>query len=194
MEKLDIMKHDKSIALIFGILTLAIILALTNTEFLKWAFARHQNLLSWYVRPLFLVPFCYFAYKKSWAGISITIFLLATSMFWFPAPAVVGPQEAQFLEMELDYLTGEWGFAKILVALLVPLSFIVLGAAFWKRNILMGLAVIVLIAVAKMIWGVVFGGESGTSIFAPAIIGLLICAVLIYLGFKKPWQKKKSSP
>jgi hypothetical protein len=193
MGKLVIRKYDKGIALIFGILTLAIILALTNTEFLSWAFARHQNLLSWYIRPLFLVPFCYFAYKKSWAGISITIFLLATSMFWFPAPEAIGTQEAQFLEMEMDYLTGEWGFAKIFMALMVPLSFILLGAAFWKRNLLMGLAVIVLIAVAKMIWGVVFGGESGTSIFAPALIGLLICAVLIYLGFKKPWQKEKSA-
>lgn len=191
MENVDIRKYDKPIALVFGFLTAALILTLTNQEFLSWTFARHQNLLSWYIRPLFLIPFCYFAYKRSWAGVSITIFLLATSMFWFSAPEVVGPQEAQFLEMELTYLTGNWGFAKILMALLVPLSFIVLGAAFWKRNLLLGLSVIVLIAVAKMIWGVVFGGESGTSIFAPAIIGLLICAVLIYFGYKRSEKDKK---
>ncbi len=191
MKNMDIKKFDKIVALVFGFLTLALILALTNTEFLNWAFSRHQNILSWYIRPLFLIPFCYFAYKQSWAGISITIFLLATSMFWFPAPAVVNPQETQFLEMELTYLTSGWGFAKILMTLLIPLSFIVLGAAFWKRNLLLGLSVIVLIAMAKMIWGVVFGGESGTSIFAPAIIGLLICAALIYFGFKRSGKGKK---
>jgi hypothetical protein len=103
MEMTDLRKYDKPLALIFGFLTLALILALTNQEFLSWAFARHQNLLSWYIRPLFLIPFCYFAYKRSWAGISITIFLLATSMFWFPKPDVVSPETVQFLQMEIDY-------------------------------------------------------------------------------------------
>jgi hypothetical protein len=34
-------------------------------DFLDWAWARDQNPLSWYVRPLFILPLCYFAYKKS---------------------------------------------------------------------------------------------------------------------------------
>lgn len=58
METLNLRKYDKPIALIFGFLTLLLILALTNHEFLSWAFARHQNLLSWYIRPIFLIPFC----------------------------------------------------------------------------------------------------------------------------------------
>jgi hypothetical protein len=30
-------------------------------DFLSWVWARHHNELSWYVRPLFLLPFCFFA-------------------------------------------------------------------------------------------------------------------------------------
>jgi hypothetical protein len=54
-------------------------------EFLSWAWARHHNPLSWYIRPLFLLPFCYFAYKRSTWGIVLTLFALATSMVWFPS-------------------------------------------------------------------------------------------------------------
>lgn len=191
MENSKIKKYDKTIAIIFGLLTLALILALTNKEFLSWAFQRHHNILSWYIRPLFLIPFCYFAYKRSWAGISATIFLLATSMFWFPKPEVVSPQEVQFLQMEVDYLTGDWGLGKILMALLIPVSFAILGAAFWKRNLLLGLSVIILMAVIKMIWSIAFGGESGVAVFGPAIAGLVLCTVLIYFGFKRAGKNKK---
>lgn len=191
MDEVNLRKYDKPLALVFGFLTLALILTLTNQEFLSWAFARHQNLLSWYIRPLFLVPFCYFAYKRSWAGISITIFLLATSMFWFPEPAVVSPETVQFLQMEIDYLTSAWNPAKILITLLVPISLIILGAAFWKRNLFIGLSVIVLIAIGKVTWSVVFGGESGTSLIAPASLGLIICVVLIYFGVRRSRKDKK---
>jgi hypothetical protein len=53
--------------------------------FLSWAWARHHNVLSWYVRPLFLLPFCYFAYRRSVKGIALTLLALATSMFWSPS-------------------------------------------------------------------------------------------------------------
>lgn len=67
-------------------------------DFLAWAWARHHNILSWYIRPMFIIPFIYFAYKRSWKGMIVTILALLTSMFWFPAPAVVDPMVSQFLE------------------------------------------------------------------------------------------------
>lgn len=191
MENIKIGKYDKTIALIFGFFTLALILAMTNKDFSSWAWARHHNILSWYIRPLFLIPFCYFAYKKSWAGISATIFILISSMFWFPEPAVTNEQIIQFLQIELDYLNAPWGIGKILITLIVPISLFALGAAFWKRNILFGISVIVFIALAKILWSVAFGGESGMSILAPAIIGLIICVVLIYFGFKRSEKTRK---
>lgn len=61
------------------------------SEFVSWAWSRHHNVLSWYIRPLFLIPFCYFAYRRSLFGITLTLLGLATSMFWFPAPVSVSP-------------------------------------------------------------------------------------------------------
>lgn len=112
-------------------------------------------------------------------------------MFWFPKPEVVSDQVKQFLEMEKEYLSGDWGGAKILMSLLVPVSFTALGVAFWKRSLWFGLSIVVFMAIAKMIWSVAFGGEAGKSIFIPAIIGLVICVGLIYLGFRKLEKKNK---
>jgi hypothetical protein len=184
--------YDKLLGIVFGVLTLAfLILAFTNESFFNWAYARHQNQLSWYIRPLFLLPFSYFAYKRSWAGIMATIFLMLTSMFWFPKPSIVGEQVKQFLDMEKQWLTGDWGASKILMALLVPISLIALGMALWKRSLLLGISVIVLIAVGKMVWSVLFAGEAGKSIFIPAILGLGICVGLVYFGFRRLERKNK---
>jgi phosphate starvation-inducible membrane PsiE len=183
--------YDKIAALMFALGTVFfLVLAFTNNQFFNWAYGRHQNQISWYLRPLFLIPFCYFAYKRSWAGISATIFLLLTSMFWFPKPEAVSEQVKEFLQMEMDYLLGDWELIKILITMLVPVSLIALAAAFWKRNLYFGISVMVFIAVAKMTWSVVFGGEAGKSIFIPAIVGLIICIALIYYGFKRIEKKK----
>lgn len=179
-------RYDKTTAVIFGVLTLLfIVLAFTNKSYFEWAYERHQNQLSWYIRPLFIIPFCYFAYKRSWGGIFGTIFLLLTSMFWFSKPDFISDQVKQFLEIEKNYLSGEWGFTKFLMSSLIPISFIALGMAFWKRSLWFGLSVVIFMAVGKMVWSVAFGGEAGKSIFAPAIIGLAICVTLIYIGFRK---------
>jgi hypothetical protein len=184
-------RYDKIVALLFALGTIIfIVLAFTNNNFFNWAYERHQNQLSWYIRPLFLIPFCYFAYKRSWAGISITIFLIFTSMFWFPKPEIVNDQVKEFLAMEKDYLLGNWDISKILIALLIPISISTLAVAFWKRNLYFGISVMIFIAVAKMAWSVAFGGEAGKSVFIPAMVGLIICIVLIYFGFRKIDKKK----
>lgn len=47
-----------------------------------------------------------------------------------------------------------------------------------------GIFVLVFIAVAKVTWSVVFGGEAGKSIILPAILGLIICVAFILIGYK----------
>ena len=114
-------------------------------------------------------------------------------MFWFSKPEVVSESVKTFLQFEKDYLYGEWNFSKILMTLTIPISFIALGLSLWKRSLLMGLGVMVLMATGKIIWSVQNAGESGKSILVPAILGLIICMALVFFGFKKLEKKNESS-
>lgn len=182
---------DRLLALLFFVAIAALIaLMAANRSFFDWAFARHQNQFSWYIRPLFLIPFCYFAYRHSFAGIGGTLFLLLASMFFFPKPASVSAGVQAFLKMERDYLTGGWNSAKILTACLVPGSLAALAAAFWKRSLYLGIAVLVLIAVAKVLWSAAFGGASGRAVLAPAAVGLAVCVALVLLAVRRLRKKE----
>jgi hypothetical protein len=164
--------HDKIMAVLFLALTiLFLIISMTNQTFFDWVFDRHHNQWSWYIRPFFLIPFCYFAYKHSWTGMSMTIFCLFTSMFWFNTPEVVSNNVKTFLQFEKDWLYGEWNYKKIILIITVPISFMALGLAFWKRSLIMGLGVVVLMATGKIIWSIQNAGESGKAIIIPAIFG-----------------------
>ena len=61
-----IKKYDTFIAILFaGLIMLFIVVAFTTPSFWDWLWQRHHNQLSWYIRPLFLIPFCWFAYRSS---------------------------------------------------------------------------------------------------------------------------------
>ena len=71
-------------------------------DFGDWAFDRHANPLSWYIRPLFLLPLAWFGYRRSGWGIAGTLVALATGMFWVPAPADSDPRIMEFLAFEQE--------------------------------------------------------------------------------------------
>lgn len=176
-------KCDKVLAVVFAALIIVfIVAAFTVPEFWDWLWQRHHNQLSWYIRPLFLVPFCWFSYKRSWAGVMATVLLLLTSMGWFAPPTEASPQVQQFLQFEQQYLQGDWTPGKVLLTLLVPLSLAALAAALWRRNVWLGVAVLALIAVAKSLWSVVFAGEAGAKVLLPAAVGLVLCGGCLWLG------------
>lgn len=192
---MNLKKYDKIIALIFLTLTIIFIaVSMTNQAFFNWVFDRHHNLWSWYIRPIFLIPFCYYAYKQSWAGISITIFCLFTSMFWFNSPKIVANNIKLFLQFEKDWLYGAWNFQKIILIITVPISFYLLGLAFWKRSLLIGIGVVTLMAIGKIIWSILNAGEAGKSVIIPAIVGLLLCSGLIFYGFNRLEKKSSKKP
>ncbi len=176
----------------FGLIIIFVVTMALNEPFFNWAFERHKNQWSWYLRPLFLIPFCYFSYKRSLTGVFGILFCLLTSMFWFPKPDFVSANVVEFLAFEKQYLQSNWDTKKILISMLVPVSMSFLAMAFWKRNLLAGIGVIALIALGKIIWSVQNGGDSGMSIIIPAIMGLLICITLVYFGFKRLESKNKS--
>ena len=122
----------------------------------------------------------------------ISIFALFSSMFWFPKPEIVSEKVIEFLKFEKDYLYGKWHWSKMILSLTIPISFIALGIAFWKRSLLMGLGVVVLMAVGKIIWSIYNVGDSGKSILIPALVGLVLCCGLIYYWFKR-WGKDYES-
>lgn len=182
-------KTDFLLGMFLAVATMIfLVLFMSNDMFFNWAFERHHNILSWYIRPLFIIPMVLFAFKKSFTGIFASIFSLFTSMFWFPAPSANSPQILSFLAFEMEYLKGIWTAPKILMSLAVPLFFIMLIMAAWKRKWKWLLGVIIGAAVLKIIWSIVFSGEAGMSILKPAITGLIICVSVVCYFLKK--QKK----
>jgi hypothetical protein len=139
----------------------------STDEFVAWAWARHHNVLSWYIRPLFILPFCYFAYRRSPWGIVLTVIALATSMSWFPAPEHSSSAVNEMLASEREYLTANWTLWKVLIALLVPFSFAALALAFWKRSLVWGLAVINAMVLFKIAWTFLFSTEAGAMTTYP---------------------------
>jgi type IV secretory pathway VirB2 component (pilin) len=178
-------------------LTLFAVIAVAATgntgEFVAWAWERHHNVLSWYIRPLFFLPFCFFAYKRSLWGMTLTLLALATSMFWFPAPGESNAAVDEMLGAEREYLTGNWTTLKVLLALVVPGTFVALGLAFWKRSLVYGLAVINAAVLIKTGWTFVVSTEAGAMSHLPAAVaGLAVLnAVILYVRHR---MRKRSSP
>ena len=148
-----------------------------------WAWARHHNILSWYIRPLFLLPFCWSAYRRSPAGIVLTLVALATSMAWFPAPERPDPAVLAMLAAEREYLLGEWTVAKIAMALVVPAFFAALAVALWRRSVAWGLAVINLGVLTKIAWTYAVSDVAGANAhLVPAVVGLAVVDVAVVVG------------
>jgi hypothetical protein len=185
MKRTDVILSVGTLALT---LLAAVVVAATGStdEFAAWAWARHHNVLSWYIRPLFLLPFCYFAYKRSLWGIVLTVVALATSMFWFPAPEHSSPAVNEMLASEREYLTANWTPWKVLIALLVPLGFAALALAFWRRSLVYGLAVINAMVLFKVGWTFLFSTEAGAMSHLPAaLLGLVVCDALILFVMRR---------
>jgi hypothetical protein len=179
MKRTDVLLSAGALGL--ALLAIMVVTVTGSTgEFIAWTWERHHNVLSWYIRPLFLLPFCFFAYRRSLLGMTLTLLALATSMFWFPAPAEASPAVNEMLGAEREYLTADWTLWKVLIALLVPASFAALGLTFWRRSLVWGLAVINAAILIKVGWTFVFGTEAGAMAHLPAaVLGLVACDVLV---------------
>ncbi len=91
----------------------------------------------------------------------------------------VDPRVEEFLAIEKEWLTGEWTLAKVLMSAIVPLTLSALCLAFWRRSLVWGLIIINVVAIGKLMWGVVFGGGTGWAMLLPALVGLAVCNVAV---------------
>ncbi|MEQ9569606.1 MAG: hypothetical protein RLN75_05405, partial [Longimicrobiales bacterium] len=115
------------------------------------------------------------------------------SMFWFPAPSETDPRAAEFLAMEQQYVTGGWTATKTFMTLLVPVWFVLLAWAFWRRSWLVGILVINVGAALKVAWSFYFGGDSAWSIIPPVLVGAVVCnGLLAYVLLRR--RRRVASP
>jgi hypothetical protein len=193
-KRTDVILSVATLAL--AIVAAGVVAATVGTdESVAWAWARHHNVLSWYVRPLFFLPFCYFAYRRSLWGIVLTLLALVTSMFWFPAPEHASPAVNEMLASERQYLTTDWTLWKVLIALLVPLTFAALGLAFWKRSLVWGLAVVNAAILFKIAWTFLFSTEAGAMSHLPAaVVGIVVCDALILYVMRRLHTRPSEPP
>lgn len=162
-------------------------------EIASWAWARHHNVLSWYVRPVFFLPFCWFAYRRSWKGMGLTLVALVTSMAWFPEPAQPSAAVRQMLAVERDYLLGDWTPWKVALALLVPLVFAGLAAALWRRSVGWAFVVVNAAYLVKIAWtfAVDVEGSGAMAHLQAVLIGMIVTdAVLLTVArrLRRPAQ------
>lgn len=113
---------------------------------------------------------------------------------WFPAPETTSPAVREMLIAEEEYLTANWTLWKVLMALLVPVSFAALGLAFWRRSLVWGLAVINGAILFKIGWTFVFSTEAGAMSHLPAaVLGLAVCDMVI-LSLLHRMRRRSSQP
>jgi hypothetical protein len=161
----------------------------TLFDFLNWAWARHHNSLSWYIRPLFILPFCYFAYRKSVRGMALTVVAVTSSMFWFPAPATPDATAATFLEVERRWIAGPLTLGQIALTGLIPVWFVALATAFRRRLWAAAALVIVAGTALKVAWSFYMAGASAWTIVPPVVLGnAVVVGVLTYAYWRAKYQ------
>ncbi|MFI6574370.1 hypothetical protein ACIBFB_01110 [Nocardiopsis sp. NPDC050513] len=149
-------------------------------DFLSWAWPRHLNPLSWYIRPLFFLPIAYFCWtRRPWA-LTATIVAMLSSFFWFPAPppGEVDPRIQGVLEME-EALFADPTWVTWLTLPLVPALIGGLCAAFWRRSLGWGLVVIDGGLALKIAWTVANSGADGLATVLPLGIGAIVMTAVI---------------
>jgi hypothetical protein len=148
-------------------------------DFLDWAWARHANPLSWYVRPLFILPFCYFAYRRNVWGVTLTLVAVASSMFWFPAPAIPDPRGAALLAVEREYVSGPLTLSRMVLTGLIPVWFVLLAWAVRKLSWVGVAAIILAGTLLKVAWLFRVSGSDAWVIVPPVTLGTAVCAAVL---------------
>ncbi|PID35883.1 MAG: hypothetical protein CR993_07715 [Rhodobacterales bacterium] len=151
-----------------------------------WAWARHHNEWSWYIRPLILIAFCMAAWhRKLFLTVLLALFFPISAVV-FPAPQVPKDFVIEFLSAERELLASMsalqlWGFVALVVAFLTALA-----TAFWRRSLLWGLVVANLGGAIKLLFSLLAWGDTGQTALLPTLVTALVFnTVILYLLWKR---------
>ncbi|MEN8831157.1 hypothetical protein [Pacificibacter sp.] len=143
-------------------------------EFMDWAWQRHHNEWSWYIRPLILIAFCMAAWHRRLVLTVVVAIFFPLSAVVFPAPSIPKDFVVEFLAAERDMLETMTSFQILLFSVLVVVFLAALAAAFWRRSLIWGLVVANLGGVIKLVFGFVVWGETGSTAVLPTLVTALI--------------------
>jgi hypothetical protein len=147
---------------------------LRGTSMGPWVWDRHQNVFSWYSRPLFILPAAYYAYHRKIGYIIGFMLLMATSLFWFAAPIHVPEAVSGYLEWEKQmFFSNENRLPMFGLIAAVLVFLILLFYAFWQRNAWCGVLVVNFGTLLKIGVSLMFGGDAGWAAVVPSISSLV---------------------
>ncbi|WP_205328316.1 hypothetical protein [Glycomyces sp. YM15] len=157
------------------------------TDFFAWAWPRHLNPISWYIRPLFFIPIAVFAWRRQGWWMSLSIVAMLSSFFWFPEPDEVDPAAQAILDMEAE-LFAQPGWQTVVSLGTVPCFLGGIVWAFWRHSIGIGLWVVNIGVAYKAAWVWVNTDFDGFMHVVPIYAIALIVVNAVVLGFAK-WRK-----
>jgi hypothetical protein len=71
---------------------------------------------------------------------------------------------------------------------LVPAWFIACVWAFWRRSWVGGFVLITAGTLLKVAWSFYFGRASGWTIVPPAVVGFVVCMVILWYAYRRVHQ------
>lgn len=183
-------RFDKLVAFLVILVLLYSIALLVNAylageNIAAWVWDRHQNQFSWYSRPLFLIPACYYAYRRKFGLIFGFMAMLFCSLFWFAAPENVAEHVSGYLEWEKQLFFSNKSMVPIISLSVAVAAFLVgLFSAFWYRSFWLGLILINAGTVLKIIVSVTLGNEFGTAAVIPSLSSLAIINFVAFFAWR----------
>jgi len=146
-----------------------------------WIWDRHQHPFSWYSRPLFLIPACYYAYRQRLLHVIGLMLCLVCSLFWFNAPDAVPSHVQEYLEWEKQlFFINSSPWPLIGLSLAVAVFLVLLFYAFWQQSFLIGLVLINAGTLLKILVSVTFGESAGKAAIIPSLSSLAIINLLAW--------------
>ena len=186
----NLKRFDQIILFLIGSILLysatLLLAALTRGEDLgTWIWNRHQNQFSWFSRPIFIIPACYYAYRRMIWHVLGFMGLLGTSLFWFPSPAQVPVSVSKYLEWEKQlFFTNESPIPLVVLSITVTVFLLFLFVAFWQRKAFYGLLLINIGTILKIVTSLILGKEVGSAAIVPSLSSILVIDLVFFAIWK----------